>query len=62
MYNKTYTGLHIHNNIKSKTNLKAFYQENISAEKVIQNTHTHNRFTALLEHVRDHLGEQVPER
>jgi len=25
-------------------------------------THTHNRFTALLEYVRDHLGEQVPER
>jgi len=25
-------------------------------------THTHNRFTAVLEYVRDHLGEQVPER
>ena len=25
-------------------------------------THTHNRFTALLEFVRDHPGEQVPER
>jgi len=25
-------------------------------------THTHNRFTALLEYVRDHAGEQVPER
>jgi len=25
-------------------------------------THTHNRFTALLKFVRDHLGEQVPER
>jgi len=25
-------------------------------------THTHNRFTALLESVRDHPGEQVPER
>jgi len=24
-------------------------------------THTHNRFTALLEFVRDHPGEQVPE-
>ena len=24
-------------------------------------THTHNRFTALLEFLRDHLGEQVPE-
>jgi len=24
-------------------------------------THTHNRFTALLEYVRDHPGEQVPE-
>jgi len=24
--------------------------------------HTHNRFTALLEFVRDHPGEQVPER
>jgi len=23
---------------------------------------THNRFTALLEYVRDHPGEQVPER
>ena len=26
------------------------------------NTHTHNRFTALLEYVRDYPGEQVPER
>jgi len=25
-------------------------------------THTHNRFTALLEYVRDHPGEQVPKR
>jgi len=25
-------------------------------------THTHNRFTAVLEYVRDHPGEQVPER
>ena len=25
-------------------------------------SHTHNRFTALLEYVRDHPGEQVPER
>jgi len=25
-------------------------------------THTHNCFTALLEYVRDHLDEQVPER
>jgi len=25
-------------------------------------THTHNHFTALLEYVRDHPGEQVPER
>jgi len=25
-------------------------------------THTHNRFTALLEYVWDHPGEQVPER
>ena len=28
----------------------------------VYNTHTHNRFTALLELVRDHPGEQVPER
>jgi len=26
------------------------------------NTHTHNRFTALLDFVRDYLGEQVPKR
>jgi len=26
------------------------------------NTHTHNRFTALLKYVRDNPGEQVPER
>jgi len=25
-------------------------------------THSHNRFTALLEFIRDHLGKQVPER
>ena len=29
---------------------------------VCQYIHTHNRFTALLEYVRDHPGEQVPER
>ena len=28
----------------------------------IAHTHTHNHFTALLEYVRDHPGEQVPER
>jgi len=28
----------------------------------VSNTHTHNHFTALLEYVRDHPGEQVPER
>jgi len=27
-----------------------------------KHTHTHNRFTALLEYVQDHPGEQVPER
>jgi len=30
--------------------------------QVQKTTHTHNRFTALLEFVRDHPGEQVPER
>jgi len=28
----------------------------------MEHTHTHNCFTALLESVRDYLGEQVPER
>jgi len=28
----------------------------------VTHTHTHNHFTALLEYVRDHPGEQVPER
>jgi len=28
----------------------------------MQHTHTHNRFTAMLESVRDYPGEQVPER
>jgi len=28
----------------------------------LQMSYTHNRFTALLEFVRDHPGEQVPER
>jgi len=36
--------------------LESEYLVNIEAQ------HTHNRFTALLEFVRDHLGEQVPER
>jgi len=31
-------------------------------EQIQKLTHTHNRFTALLESVRDHPGEQVPER
>jgi len=30
--------------------------------KLVGQPHTHNRFTALLEYVRDHPGEQVPER
>ena len=30
--------------------------------KLYTHTHTHNRFTALLESVRDHPGEQAPER
>jgi len=29
---------------------------------LLEYTHTHNRFTALLESVRDYPGEQVPER
>ena len=29
---------------------------------LLRYTHTHNRFTALLEFVRDHPGEHVPER
>ena len=28
----------------------------------VDGAHTHNRFTAVLEFVRDHPGEQVPER
>ena len=39
---------------------------NIKVQHLMQvvkyNTHTHSRFTALLEFVRDHPGEQVPER
>jgi len=31
-------------------------------EYKLTHTHTHNRYTALLEFVRDHPGEQVPER
>ena len=30
--------------------------------KILKLYNTHNRFTALLEYVRDHPGEQVPER
>jgi len=30
--------------------------------RAVTHTHTHNRFTALLESVRDYPGEQVPER
>jgi len=40
-----------------KIRSKPFYRQILS-----YNTHTHNHFTALLEYVRDHLGEQVPER
>jgi len=29
---------------------------------IYTHTHTHNHFTAFLEYVRDHPGEQVPER
>jgi len=34
----------------------------VKAVKKDSYTHTHNRFTALLESVRDYPGEQVPER
>ena len=30
--------------------------------KIICLSHTHNRFTAILEYVQEHPGEQVPER
>jgi len=36
--------------------------EAVREKKKKYGTHTHNRFTALLEYVRDHPGEQVPER
>ena len=34
----------------------------LNLRMVLDNTHTHNRFTARLEYVRVHPGEQVPER
>jgi len=39
--------------IKIKVNKHVYFQTH---------THTHNRFTALLEYVWDNPGEQIPER
>jgi len=38
------------------------HENNSYPKFLLWNEHTHNRFTALLEFVRDHPGEQVPER
>jgi len=46
-------------------NVSVMHNAHISSHHVYlctKYTHTHNRFTALLEYVRDHPGEQVPER
>jgi len=40
----------------------AVYRNRYVLGVLINLSHTHNRFTALLENVRDHPGEQVPER
>ena len=37
-------------------------QTDAQTDRLITHTHTHNRFTALLEYVQDHPGEQVLER
>jgi len=34
----------------------------LACRQLLHNTYTYNRFTAPLEYVRDHPGEQVPER
>ena len=38
------------------------FREDLFCCIMLIHTHTHNHFTALLEYVRDHPGEQVPER
>ena len=38
------------------------HQKHTAISTIQYHTYTHNRFTALLEYVRDHPGEQVPER
>jgi len=48
---------------RNKVIEKALKEDGVQAAKDIKLLllGTHNRFTALLEHVRDHPGEQVPE-
>jgi len=60
---------HIHHTVawamscRSKADiLVSFFQHFTHKFNLWWHTHTHNRFTALLEFVRDHPGEQVPER
>ena len=52
--------LFLHNKPVHETNKQAQRQIERQSER-LTNAHTHNRFTALLESVRDHPGEQVPE-
>ena len=40
----------------------SYFQLHLSSQNSYKHTHTHNRFTALLEFVPDYPGEQVPER
>jgi len=42
--------------------LDSYHFSSLNISQFFLETHTHNRFTALLEYVRDHPGEQVPER
>jgi len=63
----THAHTHTHNRftalwILSGTSRVSGYQKKHSPTLYLRHTHTHNRFTALLEFVRDHPGEQVPER
>jgi len=47
---------------RNKQVFSLFWKTGNDEADVITQTHTHNRFTALLSFVRDYLGEPAPQR
>jgi len=52
----------LHDVLRTWIDASIDWQQAESLGWIFEYTHTHNRFTAFLEYVRDHPGKQVPER